>query len=111
MLQKAYKTAIAQMFADNTTSVVCKFGASDTAPTDTDEGLKGAELASVTLDPDQDGAAFIAKTTVPVLIPNGEAKEVVFINQDNVVMDRALISPIKGGPNSKVELEYRLEAV
>jgi hypothetical protein len=111
MLQKVYKTAIAEILANATTVVTCQIGTSDEAPTDTDDGLKGTQLVAVDLTIDQDGAAFVAKTSVPVLIPTGTAKEVVFKNQDNIVMDRVLISPIVGGPLAKIELEYKLEAV
>lgn len=111
MLQKEFKTAIAAALQATCSQVTMKIGTSADEPTDVDNGLKGAELASVTTDGDQDGSSFLAKTITSILIPSGTAQEICFINQDGVVMDRLLITPLTGGPSTKVELEYRLEVV
>ena len=111
MLQKEFRTLIAQILAEANTEVVMKIGTSDEEPTDLDNGLKGSELVSTITETSQGGAAFIAKSIAPITIPAGTAKEICFINQDNIVLDRLLITPLEGGPNTKVELEYRLEVV
>lgn len=111
MLQKEFKTLIAEILQNANPEITMKIGTSADEPTDTDNGLKGSELVSVIADSDQSGPSFIAKTTAPILIPAGTAQEIVFINQDGVVLDRLLITPLNGGPNTKVELEYRLEAI
>lgn len=111
MLQKEFKTLIAEILQGANTEVTMKIGTSDEEPTDTDGGLKGSELVSVLAESDQDGIAFVARSVNPIVIASGTAKEICFINQDNVVMDRLLITPLEGGPNTKVELEYRLEVV
>lgn len=110
MLQKAFRTVVAEALVNANSSVTVKVGSSDAAPTDADNGLKGTELASATLEVDQDNQAFLAKVA-SLLIPSGEAKEMVFINQDGVVMDRLLITPIAGGPNGVIAVEYRLECL
>lgn len=111
MLQKEFKTLIADVLQAANPEVTIKIGTSAEVPTDTDGGLKGAELVSVITDSSQSGATFVAKTTAPISIPPGVAQEMVFINQDGVVLDRLLITPLNGGPNTKVELEYRLEVI
>ena len=111
MLQKEFRTLIAQILAEANTEVVMKIGTSDDEPTDLDNGLKGSELVSTITETSQGGAAFIANSIAPITIPAGTAKEICFINQDNIVLDRLLITPLEGGPNTKVELEYRLEVV
>ena len=111
MLQKEFKTLIAEILQNANPEITMKIGTSADEPADTDGGLKGSELVSVITESDQSGSSFIAKTAAPIVIPAGEAREMVFINQDGVVMDRLLITPLTGGPNTKVELEYRLEVI
>ena len=111
MLQKEFKTVIAEILQNANPEITMKIGTSADEPADTDGGLKGSELVSVITESDQSGPSFIAKTVAPIVIPAGEAREMVFINQDGVVLDRLLITPLTGGPNTKVELEYRLEVI
>ncbi len=111
MLQKEFKTVIAEAIQVACANIVCQIGASDTPPTDDDDGLKGAQVAAFEGPSDTDNAAFIFRSPAPINIPSGTAKEVIFKNTDNVVMDRLIISPITGGANVKIELEYRLEVV
>lgn len=111
MLQKEFKTLIAEVLQQACSTVKIQLGTSTSPPTDLDNGLKGAQLVAVDLTSAQDGPRFVVRTIAPILIPTGTATEVVLTNQDSVVMDRLLITPVKGGPDSLVELEYYLEAV
>ena len=111
MLQREFKTLIAEILQNANPEITMKIGTSSDEPTDIDNGLKGSELVSIITESDQASSSFIAKTTSPILIPTGTAQEVIFINQDGVVLDRLLITPLNGGPNTKVELEYRLEVI
>lgn len=111
MLQKEFRTLIATALQQENPTVTIRVGAGADVPTDLDNGLKGAELASVTVDSEQSNQIFLIKTLVPLLIPAGTAQEVVFENQDGVCIDRMLITPIVGGPNAKVLIEYQLESL
>lgn len=111
MLQKEFRTFIATILQENNPTVTIRVGAGAADPTDLDNGLKGAELATVTVDSEQSNQAFIAKTVTALLISAGIAQEVVFENPDGICMDRMLITPLTGGPNMKVLIEYQLESL
>ena len=111
MLQKEFKTLIAEIFQQACPTVTVRFGTSNAVPTDTDGGLKGGQLATVALPSVQDGVRFAVRTVAPILIPSGVAAEVFLENSDGVAIDRLLITPITGGPDGLIELEYSLEAL
>lgn len=109
MLQVEFKTQLAEIIANAITSVQVQFGSSNDPLTDKDNGLKGTKLAEADLVPSQAGAAFICKSDGNITLPAGTAKEIVIVNQDDVVMDRLLITDLVGGPNAEFTVEYRLE--